>query len=97
MLLMLKCKILIYRIQKLIYLFNILSKEKLPGLTDDARYDDSKPLEHGIVSVSRSSGPWNEDLRELKPCWEKPEPGTVIQLHYTTRSLRQAHHRDPAV
>lgn len=54
-------------------------KEKLPGMAEDIRYDDSKPSEQGITSVSKSSGPWNEDSGELKPCWEKPESGTLIQ------------------
>ncbi|KAK3411182.1 hypothetical protein EUGRSUZ_J03159 [Eucalyptus grandis] len=53
-------------------------EEKLPGLSDDARFDDSKLEGKSLVSLSkRNKGPWKEESQELKQCWSRPTSDLV--------------------
>ncbi|XP_030470932.1 protein MANNAN SYNTHESIS-RELATED 2 [Syzygium oleosum] len=53
-------------------------EEKLPGVSDDARFDDSKLEAKSLVSLSRrNKGPWKEESQELKQCWSRPTSDLV--------------------
>lgn len=64
----------------MIYLFHLsffcflLYKDKLPGATDDAIYENVKL---DASHVKKNIGLWKGDSDELKPCWAKPSEGKI--------------------
>lgn len=58
---------------------SVFLKKKLPGLAEDTDFDSIETMEH-VITVSRktAAGPWKEDDEELKPCWSKPDLGTLL-------------------